>query len=778
MDATHLAESERAEVASVPAIRELMAMAAVSFCTMTYEVLLTRIASAILLYHFAFLALSLAMLGLGAPGVWLLIWPPRKRTLPNALLFAGLAIPLSLIAIFKLGVYLPVGDKRDAALPLLLVVCSLVPLLLLGTATCTLLLRARADAVGRMYGVDLLGASLGAALVIPLMFAVETPYLIASLGFLPLAAAALIDRRLPAALAATALLGSILWGEPYRLRFNRHGTETSAPLYERWSPTGRITVVPEPDEPGFVREAFAWGWGRKRPTVPSTQLWVQQEGGAGTPIIQLKSWPQRIDYLDYDVTSVAYQLMPPRRACVIGAGGGRDVLIALQAGARDVDAVELNPAIVAAVSGPFRDFSGDLYHLPFVHAVIDEGRSHVTRSRGDYDSIQIAMVDSYAATAAGAYALSESYLYTVEAFQSYWHKLAADGFISVTRWHRAKRELETTRMALMMIEAMRLEGVAEPLRHLAIVRGANVATVIATRAAFSPERYRRLDEISSARGFDRLWPPEAGVAPSSETTRLLMEPDPALQARGFDLSPPSDDRPFFFQTTPIFVDRYTDTGQAVSLLRTLSLWLALLCAVLFFLPLVLRRGTFDRKLGFRGGAYFTAIGLGFMFVEAPLIQWFVLFLGHPSFATTVVIAALLAGAGVGSILAGRLGLAALRRFRLGLPAILVLQLLAAPWVVDAGLALPLGLRIAIAAALLLPTGFAMGFAFPAGMLAFGEQHKPWFWAVNGATSVMGSVLALACAVSFGFVFTVSCGVAVYVGACVLLGSGRRERVAV
>jgi hypothetical protein len=385
------------------------------------------------------------------------------------------------------------------------------------------------------------------------------------------------------------------------------------------------------------------------------------------------------------------------------------------------------------------------------------------------------MVDSYAATAAGAYALSESYLYTVDAFRLYWAKLAADGFISVTRWHRARRELETTRMALMMVDALRREGVPEPLRHLVIVRGANVATIVITRRALSLERYQRLDEIDRERGFDRLWPPDLRGALDSQTTQVLIDVNPEQHLQGTDLSPPTDDRPFFFQTTPIFVDRYTDSSQAVGMLRTLSLGLSLACGLLFFLPLALRRVPFDRARGLRGAVYFIAIGLGFMFVEAPIIQWFVLFLGHPSFATTVVICALLAGAGLGSLAAGKLGLAALHKHRLILPAILVLLLCVAPWVVRTGLALPLALRIAITAALLVPSGFAMGFAFPAGMFSFGHQYQPWFWAVNGAASVMGSVLSLACALLFGFVFTISCGVVAYLVACLVLSGPQQLR---
>jgi hypothetical protein len=772
-----------------------LAIALASFAVLFYQVAVTRVLSVVLWYHFVFLSISLALLGIGAPGVWLALRRRRDGSGSNvppggagaALLAAGAAVPLSVVAITKGTVLVRGGnDVRDAAeslldAPVLLTVGSvLVPFLLLGAAVCILLLRAEGRRVGTMYGADLLGATLGAIVVVPLMHVFPTPAMLAACGLLPVAAAALVSprRALPIALAA-AIVATIAWGEPFRLHHTKKYDESGAIIYEKWTPTGRITVFPDVFYQADPEQAFAWGMGTRWTPRRIEQLWIEQDGSAGTPVTRWTGSWDAVSHLDYDVTSIGYQLGRPDRVCVIGAGGGRDVLAALKAGARHVDAVELNRHIVEAVSGRFRDFSGDVYHMPGVRPVVSEGRSFLTRTPERYDLIQISMVDSWAATSAGAFALSENYLYTVEAFQLYWKRLSDDGIVSVSRWMMLQHLVESIRLVLLAKEALIGLGVEEPERHMVVVQGSAVATLLLSKSPFRESDLAAIDRACAERGFLRHWPPSERTPPRSPIPPTIEGGGDTFRERGLDVSPPTDDRPFFFQAVPVvghvdraLVDQLSVNEQAVILLRKLVLVVSALALALFLLPFAFSSRLAAPEL-WKGSGYFVAIGLAFLLVETAWVQRFILYLGHPSYATTVVLAALLAGAGAGSFAAARTPVGTAVRWGPLLPAgVAAANLLMGP-AFHATLGWPFAARVATSLALLLPTGFLMGFGFPMGMIRFGDRARAWYWAMNGAFSVVGSVSSLALAMLVGHAAVAYAGAACYVVALGLMAWGWR-----
>lgn len=769
------------------------AIALVSAAVLLFEVAITRVLSVVLWYHFAFLAISLAMLGLGLPGVWFTVRRPGRAALPVSLLASGVIVPLSLVVLFRAG---ETVTKAQTALPdlgvlaqggmLIVLACVLFPFLALGSAVCLLLMRAEGKLVGRMYAADLLGATVGALLIVPLMHAVPTPLIIAGAGLLPLIAALLVateDAR-PAVVRGVAgaiglaIIGAMISGAPFRLRASKSYVEPENLLYVKWTPTARITIFPDIFYLKDKQYGFGWGMGSKYQPVPIEQLWIEQDSSAGTPITKLESTPAALHHLLFDVTSAGYQLRPAKRACVIGGGGGRDILTALRAGATDVDAVELNEHTVAAVSGPFKGFSGDPYHLPGVHAHVSEGRSFLTHSRGDYDLIQISLIDSWAATAAGAFALSENYLYTVEALRLYWRRTSKDGIVSISRWMWGDRQLEGGRLANLAMEALRLEGVADPAKHIAVVQAWSVGNFLLSKVPFGDAEIAKLDAICEERGFRRHWPKASDTPGDSIVANVMSEGSAAYSKRGVDLSPSTDDRPFFFQTIALFgdVDRaflatLSNNEHSVAMLRTLLSIISVLTIALFFLPFLFK-GSISSAGSFTpgfwlGSGYFSCIGVAFMLVEMPWMQRFVLYLGHPSYATTVVLAALLLGAGAGSFAAARFDQAVIRRYGLALPVLLLLLNFALAPVFDATLGLGFGLRVAISVVLLAPAGFVMGFPFATGMTAFGDAHKPWFWAMNGSASVLASVCSLAVSMLAGFSRAALFGIAFYALAYVL-----------
>src|SRR6266542_274259 len=674
------------------------------------------------------------MLGLGVPGVWFTLCRPGPRSLELSLVLSGLTMPASIIALFKGSELLPrvwglmPGLSAFANPQLVLVLVALLtPMLCLGSAVCLLLMQAEGREVGRMYAADLLGATLGAVSVVPLMHVVPTPHIVAGAGLLPLGAALLLTRRIHFGVvaAAAAVLASLVAREPLHLRVAKSYVEPDNLLYVKWTPTARITIHPSIFYVKDPSAGFGWGMGWNYEPKPLPQLWIEQDASAGTPITHLETTPAALSHLFFDVTSIGYQLRRPDRVCIVGAGGGRDILSALKAGASHVDAVELNGHIVNALSGPFREFSGDVYHLPGVHPVVGEGRSFLTHSDGNYDFIQISLIDSWAATTAGAFALSENYLYTVEALRLYLQKTLPNGVVSISRWMSGDRQLEGARLAQLATRALELEGIADAARHVVVFQAWDVGTFLVSRAPFDAARLAKLDDIADQRGFRRRWPVPEETDHDTVVASVMSGGSTQYEKEGLDLSASTDDRPFFFQTVSLFgkVDpeyfaTLSNNEHSVALLRMLLWMMSVLTVVLFFAPFAFGRRLKRTPELWYGSAYFLCIGLGFMLVEVPWMQRFVLYLGHPSYATTVVLATLLLGAGLGSFAAARVEAKTVRRVVISLP-------------------------VVVSALLLGPAGFAMGFPFPIGMHAFGDQPGAWFWAVNGAASVLATVFSLA-----------------------------------
>jgi hypothetical protein len=745
-------------------LQDHAAIALVSMAILLFEILITRLLSVTLSYHFAFLAISLAMFGLAAPGVWMSVRPPGPRALLYALMAGALSLPLSVLGIVHLGASL-------RGMPSVWVAFLLAPMLALGSGVCVLLLGARGGAVARMYAADLAGGALGAVLAVPLLSGLPTPSVIAALGILPLAALTIVESkgRMKIAVLAVLLGASAVWGEPYRLRYTRVYLETQPPLYERWTPTARITVHPQTDFKG-------WGTGANHGGAALESLWIDQDGSAGTPIVKHARGARIPESLLYDITAAPYELGLGPRACIIGGGGGRDILSALAAGVEQVEVVELNPWTVAAVSKVFADYSGDPYHLPGVRSFVGEGRSHFARPGPPCDVLQISQIDTFAASAAGAYALTENSLYTVEAIHGFMRRLSPGGALSITRWARGPAWPESARLVLLVAEALRLAGVADPTSHLLVLASKGSANVMAFRKPVGAELLSAANRIAEHRGFERWWPLTPGEQASSPVALVLAHGPRGFEQQGYDLSPTFDDRPFFFQTLHLLRGSVAlaqrGTGErelSVAVLRALASNLTILTAILLLLPVVLRK-QLPRTRGWgRATLYFGCIGVGFMFIEIPLLQRLTLYLGHPSYATTAVLGSLLLGAGIGSALATHVSVALTKLVALLVPMLvssIAFGLTLAIIPVTQGLELTSRIAITIAAVGLL--GVPMGMLFPLGMRDFDGRDRTWYWAVNGAAGVLASVLALVLALLEGFSFVLWLAVAVYVIAALAL----------
>ncbi|HKU39889.1 MAG TPA: hypothetical protein VJR89_17135, partial [Polyangiales bacterium] len=563
---------------------DLPGMALASCSVLFYSIAVTRLLSVVLWYHFAFLSISVAMLGLGAAGAWRALWQASERSLARAWLAAGIAIPLSVLVILRVS-WLPA-----------IVLALLAPMFALGVALSTLLARASPGRIGVLYAADLLGSTLGAALVLPVLRWVPTPHALCCLGVLPLLALAVSGGwRRPAWIAGCAGIALlVVWGAPLAVQRSKLYAEqgATAPIFERWTESARITVFerpifsPEPDVP------WGWGYGDRFEPRAWQERWIDQDGSAGTPVERLRNDPRELGHLFFDVTSAGYSILHPERVCVIGAGGGRDIVTALAAGARQVDAVELNRGIYELMTGPLAEFSGSIYSRPGVRTVVSEGRSFLTQTEQRYDLLQISLVDSWAATAAGAFALSENYLYTVEAMQLYLSRLRPGGVVSISRWTDRVQPFEAARLILLAEEALRRNGASSPRDHLLLLRGSSIGTLLIGERPFDAGLRARAETVAAQYGFTRSWPPSG---PPTIVAVAMSDGGESFTRAGLDLTPPVDDRPFFFQAQRVFqtsldVEQAAPSDvnlQGVTLLRQLVIGLAVLALALFLAPLVL-----------------------------------------------------------------------------------------------------------------------------------------------------------------------------------------------
>ena len=774
-----------------------------------WEVLLTRIYSVILYYHFAFMVVSVAMFGLtlGAVGIAL-----RRRPVPAATLelcMGRLALWTGVLMVCAMAIQLAVplrsgGHSVSAAYLALSYGLAALPFIPAGAFVCLAL--TRFQPVGTLYAADLAGAGAGCALIPLLVGWLDGPGAVLAAGAIACLGGWMLlfpSRRrwarvcLCLAVGLTALGAANQQTQWLRVRW-RHDGPVATPLYESWNAFSRITVVRS-----YSQEPFGWGIARERlhQTKPVPELRLEIDSGASTPITAFDGDLQRVDYLRYDVTGIAHRLRPHADTFIIGAGGGRDVLTALAFHQPSILAVEVNPNIVHAVNGVFGDFSGHLDHRPEVRFATDEARSYLASSRQRFDIIQASLVDTAAATASGAYAFVENGLYTVEAWRLFLQRLQPRGVLSFSRWYygSARWPVETYRLVVLGAEALRAAGVTDPLRHLLLIRMKDIrmshedgiATILLSPDPFSPEDLATARDACAAMGCEIALSAQTAVDP---ILPILVRLPPAGLHGIFplDVSPPTDDRPYFFfharlehlldWRQPLIYGNSDFHLSAIRILVSLTALVVLLGLALILLPPCWLRlhGAWSAGAERHTAAlplYFAGIGVAFMCVEIGLIQRLSLFLGHPTYGFTVTLFGLLAFSGLGSLASDRL------RARLGwsrawwLLVLLVIVLTGMEaggrWLLEHTVGAGTPQRIALALLLIGPPAFLMGCAFPLGMgLAqrHGDARLAWYWAINGALSTMASVLAMMCALSSGIFVTIWLGIGCYALTAVLYRS--------
>ncbi|MBX3181267.1 MAG: hypothetical protein KIT72_14685 [Polyangiaceae bacterium] len=812
---------------SAPKLRQgpfLIGLFLVTASTLALEILNTRLLSVLTWYSLAFLVIAMGLFGLtaGALRVYFRAEEYREERLAGSLArdarHLALAIPVSYVLLLVVPLR---TDPVATTVLLFLVFASAIalPFYPAGVVVAAAVTKTRFP-VGRVYAVDLVGAALGAPIV-PLLLsfadAGSALFLVASVCALASACFAWAGaerRQLSLGLVlAAALLTAML--------VNRGTLHGLAPLWvkgrpevralveqELWNSHSRVVVGPAASGP-----VSFWGKGVRCPHPNVVQRGIEIDGHAMTPLYHADGGLESLRFLDCDVTNVVHRVRPKGSIAIIGVGGSRDLQAALLHGHEKVVGIELNARLLEILRGPMGAPTLVPDH-PAVQLVHGEARSVLARTNARFDVIQMSLIDTWAATGAGAHALGENGLYTVEAWHLFLNRLKPGGIFTVSRW----ATVETARLMGLAVAALQRSGVAEPHRHLALVSSGLVSSLLVSVDPLTEADSQALEAISAEKGFVVVVSPNSPSRPErlaqildakspEELERITLLPE-------LDFTPSTDDRPFFFNVVrpsalwrpPPAITQGTIEGNLVA---TRTLLLALLSSTLLvtgaiLLPLWRRRRTLTslgslpdsspeeparpsseatRTAAVRGAptplgagrrlrlaaalGYFFCIGVGFMLAEIALLQRLSLVLGHPIYSLIVVLASLVAAAGLGSYLSDRLPLDR-RPWCFVYPLMIagLLVLVALGWGrASAGVAsAELGVRVAFAVAITCPLGVAFGFAFPCGIRvvrAEFERETPWLWGLNGVGSVLASSLAIIVALAYGLTWLTLLSAGIY-----------------
>lgn len=765
-----------------------MGLGFTTLATLLLELSLTRLFSVIFFYHFAFLAISLALFGFGAGGVFSYVIAGRRGNLSMELgrltFINGFAVILLLWFILSRH-----GEMTFGTL-VAVYIASAIPFFFAGTVVSL----AISEAIGRIdraYLFDLMGAASGCLLLVPFLDFFGGPNTVIAAGVIYVVAAAIwFNRAGERQLRASAVLIGLLLVTLMIM----NGTH---PFFDvKWSkgerlPEERMSKWNSFSRVGLVRSGGFW------------DIRIDNDAATGIPSIDWQkpmTDAQRRDLMDHGA-GLPYLLRPAAKTVVIGAGGGYDLARALASGSKDVTGVEINPIIANDImrGQMFRE-SFELYEQPGVRIFVEDGRSFIRSSKEQYQVLQATLVDTWASTAAGAFALSENNLYTADAFEDYLLHLTDDGLLAFSRWGFDPPR-ESLRVVSLGMEALRRIGEDDYARHLIAVREQShnlsqwgaLDTILISRKPFTERDIEHAGHIAAEGGMDLLYLP--GTAVTNAFGELLTSSDPESYWRSYqyDVRPVTDDKPFFFYTVQTrdlwdYLRSASRESADYKVNRAVPLLFALmgLSVLATALVMVLPRFLLGQRLPKQKGIltfliYFLCLGAGYILVQMALIQKFMLMLGQPTRALTVIVFSMLVASGAGSWASRKVvGDADRRLIRVlaivaGL--IALLAVLATPLVRMAA-TWPMLARMVLAVAAIAPAAFFMGMPFPSGLRRLEQRHPAslrWAWSLNAAASVMGSVVSVMLAIYFGLRATLLIGGAMYLVALVVIVTTPREK---
>ena len=790
----------------------------ISAAVLGLELALMRALSISMWHHFSYLIISVALLGFGLSGVIISIAEKFFRQhWRMAMWLTGLgfavAVPLGYYAAtaVPLNVLELIWDPRQVYY-LGLYYLALLPSFLCGGAFIGLALLGKTQKAWSLYGLNMLGSGVGAILAVLLMYNQSPTQVIMEmclLGFVAALTAA--SGRGFAKILVTCLIAALTLGvfglwRPLHLPVSQY---KSLPFYEglkdfellarRYSPLGRIDLLHSKTIRHFP--GLSLNYGATDGSLP-TQVALTWDAD-GTSAVNQFSSVEQLACFDWMTSALSYRLVKHPRVLVIGAGGGSDVCQAIYEGAAEIVALELNPQVIDLLSREFSDLAAGIYQRPDVRLLKAEGRHFLERTSESFDVIQIALMESQTAGAAGVYALSETQLYTVDGIARSLDRLTPGGVLTLTRWLKAPPR-DAVKMLATVAEALRRRGAIDPAGHVAMIRSIQTATIVVKNEKLSEEEIDAIRKFAAERNFDLVHVP--GIEPSEANQyHQLTEPQRApyyaaaqqifsgnterfFSQHVYDLRPATDDRPYFYNffrwrslghlRRTLGPDWLTMAESGYLILAVALVQAVGLAVLLLILPALLLRRRMRRAPGriWATAGYFLALGLGYMFIEMGFIHKLTLLLGNPIYAIAIVVAAFLCCSGVGSMVAGYL-VRHKPEAKLVLWAVLtiVCWAIGSMGVLKYGSGWLIGLsdlpRMVSIFAMIGPLAFCMGFCFPTGLRLAGASSRslvPWAWAVNGFGSVTGAIAGTTLAVSIGFTWLIVLALMLYVGASCLI----------
>ncbi len=768
----------------------------ISFCLLALEILLTRILSVIFWYHFAFLIISVALFGitLGALIVYLLpkIFLPQL-TLKHIAIYSyisSLGIILCLLSLFYLPALFTLLNIINFLMPALYILLSL-PFISIGICLCLIISRFPQN-ISKIYSLNLIGSASGCLGIIFILNALNAPSATVFIACLCSFSALLFAFNAKStklfkwicSLSVLLCLSFSLLNSYFnsiRPLWVKGNIRTNQPIYEKWNFFSYVTVgMPS-------RSPFGWGFS---PKISSTALKTQElmltiDEGAGTVLTKFSNLLD-LEYLKLDISAIAYYLRSNEDVLVLGSGGGRDLLTALLFGAKKATGIEINKDINKIAFGKFRDFSGNINKYSQIKLIVDEGRSYVSRSKEKYNIIQASLVDSFAAFANGAFALTENSLYTKEAWTVFLNHLKENGILTFSRWYGKSKPTEIYRLITLAKSSLEELGINYPRQNIALVRyiwpnsNIGVGTILVSKTPFSGQELRELKNIAANLGFEVML--SSKDCKDNNFISILESNDATYDFKNisFNISPPTDNRPFFFYSSK-FKDLFSvnTNDEGIIILRQLFLNILIFGLIFIIIPLFYKlRSERLIAVSWQLIIYFASIGLGFMLIEISFIQRLGLFLGQPIYGLTIVLFSFLFSCGIGSYLTKYLnnGLRTLLPF-IALAFIILISLFFLPPITRILTPHPMSIKILASLSILILIGLFMGMPFPIGMASAKDEDsvRILYWGVNGFASVCGSALATVILINFGFQKSILAGLLCYLAAFISLLANLKTR---
>ena len=792
----------------------IFAIFILSAATLGYEILLLRLFSIVLWHNYAYIIISIALLGIGASGTFLFFtrrWLEKHFTVT----FITFAIAFSFLSIicFSIAQRIPFNPlefiwnlEQQKFLIQIYIILSL-PFFCSSTPICLALIHFK-KRLNLIYFADLVGAGCGALFILLILSLFDTTNSLRIIAFLGYIASLLVIFSIKRINWIWILVLLILpinffllpesWLRPIPLPYKALNKALNVPkaniITEYSSPLAQVTVVESP----LVPFRHAPGLSLNAQLGPEEQLGIFIDADSFTPITKFNGDLESINYLDKQPHALPFYLLEKPKILVLGMGGGSDVLRSFYFGAPVIDAVELNPQIVKIVTKDQKNYTNNFFSQSNIRIHTKEARSFIRGQKETWDIIQLSLFDSLTAANAGVFALKENNLYTVEAFRDYMGHLNPGGFLTITRWLKVPPK-DSLKLLATAVSALESDSKIIPHQQIVFIRSWNTTTLLIKNGKFTENEIKKIKSFTEERSFDLVFYPGISVEETNKFNRLdepyfylaaisLLNKDKEKFFKNykFYLKPATDDKPYFYRffKWKLLPEVLSMKGKAPLVLleggyliqvATLILG-SIVSAILILLPLFWLKGKKKntRMIGYFI-TYFFSLGLGFLFIEIAFMQHFILFLGHPLYSISIVITSFLVFAGLGSIcsfyLLDRFQFSLLKTVFLAILFIIILSsfyLLTFTKIFNLFMPYPIFLKILISMILISPLAFFMGIPFPLGLRLVSNKSRnfiPWAWGINGYASVLSPLLASLLATHIGFKFIVIISLGLYFLAC-------------